>query len=142
MLALLIALTMIALAWPPPPFAGDPAIRYGPAGVLVAAAVAFGAPAVVRFRRAGTTLNPVAIDGASVLVTEGIYRYSRNPMYVSWALLLAGLSAGLAVPLTALGPLAFVAFITRFQIIPEERAMLAKFGSAYERYRSRVRRWL
>jgi protein-S-isoprenylcysteine O-methyltransferase Ste14 len=141
-LALLIGLTMIAVAWFRPPGAVDPTIRYGLAGVLVAASFAFGAPAVVRFRSAGTTLNPVAIDRASVLVTDGIYRYSRNPMYLSWAALLAGLSAGLAVPLTALGPLVFVAFITRFQIIPEERVMLAKFGPAYESYRLRVRRWL
>lgn len=141
-LALLITLAMIAVAWFRPPDAVDSTIRYGLAGVLVAASFAFGAPAVVRFRSAGTTLNPVAIDQASVLVTDGIYRYSRNPMYVSWAGLLAGLSAGLAVPWTALGPLVFVAFITRFQIIPEERVMLAKFGPAYESYRSRVRRWL
>ena len=141
-LALLIALAMIAVAWFRPPGAVDPIIRYGLAGVMVAAFFAFGVPAVMRFRRAGTTLNPVVIDQASVLVTDGIYRYSRNPMYVSWAALLAGLSAGLAVPLTALGPLVFVAFITRFQIIPEERVMLAKFGPTYESYRLRVRRWL
>lgn len=140
--ALLIALAMIAVAWFRPPGAVDPVIRYGLAGVLVAVAVAFGVPAVVRFRRAGTTSNPVAIDRASVLVTDGIYRYSRNPMYLSVAALLCALAAGLAVPLTALGPLAFVAYITRFQIIPEERVMLAKFGPAYESYRSRVRRWL
>lgn len=141
-LALLIALAMLAVAWFRPPGAVDPAIRYGLAGVLVAASIALGAPAVVRFRSAGTTLSPVSIDQASVLVTDGVYRYSRNPMYMSWAVVLAGLSAGLGVPLTALGPLAFVAFITRFQIIPEERAMLARFGPAYESYRSRVRRWL
>jgi protein-S-isoprenylcysteine O-methyltransferase Ste14 len=141
-LALLIALAMIAVAWFRPPGAVDPVLRYGLAGVLFILAGVFGPTAFGRFRKAKTTASPVAIDQVSSLVTEGIYRYSRNPMYVSVAALLASLAAGLAVPWTALGPVVFVLFITRFQIIPEERVLLAKFGQAYERYRSRVRRWL
>jgi protein-S-isoprenylcysteine O-methyltransferase Ste14 len=101
-----------------------------------------GPPAIRRFYRAGTTIDPVAIDRASVLVTDGVYRYSRNPMYVAMAALLGALAAFSAQPWLVLGPVAFVLYITRFQILPEERAMNLRFGAEYEAYRERVRRWL
>jgi protein-S-isoprenylcysteine O-methyltransferase Ste14 len=119
-----------------------PSIRASAALVLFAAAALFGAPAVRAFLRAGTTINPVAIERASTLVTTGVYGVSRNPMYVSMALLLLSLAAGLGQPLLLLGPIVFVLFITWFQIVPEERAMTQLFGIDYEAYRKRVRRWL
>lgn len=102
----------------------------------------FGPPAIRRFRRAGTTINPVTIDRASQLVVEGVYGWSRNPMYVAMAAILAAIAAAAAQPVLLIGPIAFILFITRFQIIPEERAMATLFGAAYASYRSRVRRWL
>src|ERR1700751_5524442 len=87
-LALLIALAMIAVAWLRPPGAVNPLLRYGLAGILFILAGAFGPTAFARFRKARTTVNPVAIDQASSLVTEHIYRYFRNPMYESLLLLL------------------------------------------------------
>ncbi|MBR0820232.1 hypothetical protein JQ627_20070 [Bradyrhizobium liaoningense] len=63
-------------------------------------------------------------------------------MYLAMTALLGALVAFPAQPWLALGPAAFVAFITRFQIVPEERAMQARFGAAYEAYRAKVRRWL
>jgi protein-S-isoprenylcysteine O-methyltransferase Ste14 len=94
------------------------------------------------FREAQTTVNPVKIETASSLVTTGVFGYTRNPMYVSLTSFLIGWAIYLAAPLTLLGPLAFVAYITRFQIIPEERALRRIFGKSYDDYCVRVRRWL
>jgi hypothetical protein len=93
-------------------------------------------------RAVGTTINPVAIDTASILVTSGVYRISRNPMYVGLTSVLAALGVGLGSGWALVGPVVFVLFITRFQIVPEERVMLAKFGAEYGAYRDTVRRWL
>lgn len=94
------------------------------------------------FRRAKTTVSPVNPEKASSLVTGGIYRYTRNPMYVGLTALLVSWAIRLSVPWVFLGPVAFVLFTTRFQIIPEERVMSSKFGRGYDQYRNRVRRWL
>jgi len=72
----------------------------------------------------------------------GIYRFTRNPMYVGLALVLLGWAALLSSPWALLGPLVFVLYINRFQIAPEERVLSAKFGAAYTEYIARVRRWL
>ena len=82
------------------------------------------------------------IENASALVTTGVYRVSRNPMYVALTSLLTALAVYLANGWAAVGPVLFALFITRFQIIPEERIMQAKFGDAYADYQRRVRRWL
>ena len=96
---------------------------------------------VVSFRRAGTTVNPTKPHTTSALVSTGIYRFSRNPMYlgfllalVGWAVFLANIVAFVLVP-------AYVAYMNRFQIAPEERAMLATFGAEFAAYKERVRRW-
>lgn len=102
----------------------------------------FGPPAIARFRRAGTTIDPIAVSQASTLVTTGVYGLSRNPMYVSMTALLCALAAFYAQPLLTIGPVAFALYIQRFQIEPEERALTARFGAAYEAYRARVRRWI
>ena len=117
-------------------------LRAGITAFFFLAAGVFGFPAFSAFRRAKTTINPVEIDQASSLVTGGIYRLTRNPMYVGLALLLCAWAAWLARPIAAFGPLVFVFYITRFQILPEERVLLSKFGKAYEAYRKSVRRWL
>ena len=106
------------------------------AGVLVAAA------GVVEFRRAQTTVNPMSPEAASALVTRGVYRFSRNPMYLGFALALLGWAAFLSNAAALLGIVAYVWYLTRFQIVPEERMLEAKFGSAFETYRRSVRRWL
>lgn len=93
------------------------------------------------FRQAKTTVNPVKPEKASSVVTRGIYSYTRNPMYVGLTAVLLGWAIRLSVPWVFLGPVAFVLYMTRFQIIPEERVMSSKFGRAYDDYRLRVRRW-
>lgn len=96
----------------------------------------------VAFGRARTTVNPLKPEQASALVTGGIYRATRNPMYVGMALVLAGFAVWLWWWPALLGPVTFVAYITRFQILPEERALGARFGADFKIYRRRVRRWL
>ncbi len=105
-------------------------------GVLIAVA------GVVAFRRADTTVDPRVPDRSSALVTSGIYRYTRNPMYLGLALALAGWAAWLAHPAALIGPPAFVLWIHRMQIPFEERAMRARFGEAFDRYRRTTRRWI
>jgi protein-S-isoprenylcysteine O-methyltransferase Ste14 len=97
---------------------------------------------VSAFRRHHTTVNPMKPEETASIVTAGIYRFTRNPMYlgfafvlVGWAMYLENLAALLLVP-------AFVAYMTRFQIKPEERALLAKFGPSFADYMAMVRRWI
>lgn len=118
------------------------AARAGLGLVLFLIAGRFGFPAIAAFGRAGTTINPVVIDKASTLVTEGIYARSRNPMYVALTGLLLALAAVFGQPLLLAGPVLFALYIQQFQILPEERAMAARFGAAYAAYRRQVRRWM
>ena len=97
---------------------------------------------VAGFRRAKTTLNPTQPQTTSSLVTTGIYRYTRNPMYVGVLLVIVGWAAFLSSLWALLGPIAFALYITRFQIVPEERVLAGLFGADYMAYRSLVRRWL
>ncbi len=106
------------------------------AGVLVAAAGLFA------FRRAQTTFDPTRPERASALVARGVYRFSRNPMYLGILLVLLGWAVQLANVLAFLGLPVFVAYLDRFQIAPEERALRAKFGAAFAAYEKSVRRWL
>ena len=98
---------------------------------------------LVEFRRLRTTVDPTRPMQASALVTGGIYRVSRNPMYLGFLLLLVAWGVCLAhAPALLLGPAAWLLYMNRFQIVAEEQALAAKFGEEYRRYRSRVRRWL
>lgn len=97
---------------------------------------------IVEFRRARTTIDPINIEKASALVTTGVFGLTRNPMYLGMAFLLIAWGIYLSVPWTWAAPALFVLFITRFQILPEERVMAAKFGPVYTSYRARVRRWI
>ena len=76
------------------------------------------------------------------LVTSGVYRYTRNPMYLGMACLLLAWAVYLQNPLALLGVPLFMAYITQFQIKPEERMLVKLFGDAFIRYRQQVRRWL
>lgn len=96
---------------------------------------------MLRFRRQGTTVTPLHPEQASALVTGGLYRLSRNPMYLGllcWTMALACYLGGLWV---WLGPLLLWGWLSRWQIVPEERALQARFGDGYADYCRRVRRW-
>ncbi len=76
-----------------------------------------------------------------MLVRDGIYRITRNPMYVGLMLVLLGWAAFLASPVSFAGVVAFIAHITRFQTKPEERVLVEKLGNEYREYMSGRRRW-
>ena len=97
--------------------------------------------AVIGFRRARTTVDPFHPEAASTIVTTGIYRMTRNPMYLGFLLALIALAVFLGNVSSAVLPLIFVAYMNRFQIGPEERALRAQFGASYEAYLRSVRRW-
>lgn len=109
---------------------------------LAAAGVAIALAGVAEFRRSRTTVHPQHPEKASAVVTRGIYCWTRNPMYLGlllallgWAIFLANLAALAGLP-------AFVAWMNRFQIQPEERILAAKFGAPFTAYMAAVRRWL
>ena len=141
-MTLIVALAMGAAAHATPPLVVNGWLRFSLIAVFFGLGAVFGFPALRAFRRAKTTIDPVRIDRASTVVKTGVYRITRNPMYAAMTCLLLSWAAYLAAPWSLLGPVFFVLYITRFQIIPEERAMSAKFGSAYAVYKNDVRRWL
>lgn len=97
---------------------------------------------VLAFRQASTTINPTRPSATSSIVSSGVYRFTRNPMYLGMLLCLGGWALFLGNPLSLLGLPLFVAYLNRLQIGPEERALEAKFGEPYAQYCARVRRWL
>jgi protein-S-isoprenylcysteine O-methyltransferase Ste14 len=97
---------------------------------------------VVAFRRADTTVNPLKPGSSSSLVVTGIYSVTRNPMYLGLLLMLLAWAIYLANVLTLLLLPAFVWYMGRYQIEPEERALAALFGPEFTAYAARVRRWM
>jgi protein-S-isoprenylcysteine O-methyltransferase Ste14 len=112
------------------------------AGVVLVAGAGLALAGVREFRRARTTVNPMNPTRATELVSDGVYRHTRNPMYLGFAIMLAGwgIALGSAAALTGVG--LFVLAVDRLQIVPEEAALERLFGERYLAYRSRVRRWL
>lgn len=140
--AFLSALIMKLIATP-----GHVAIMNDPLRVIAAAGtlfvgIFFAVAGVMTFRKAKTTLDPRYPGKASLVVSSGIYGVSRNPMYLGIAFMLVAFAIYLASALSLAGVLVFIVYMNRFQIIPEERAMKEKFGSDYENYLKKVRRWL
>jgi protein-S-isoprenylcysteine O-methyltransferase Ste14 len=93
------------------------------------------------FLKVHTTINPLRPTQTQHLVTSGLYRYTRNPMYLGlglmlfgWALYLGALSPFLLLP-------AFIWVITQMQILSEEAILQAKFGQVYKDYQQHVPRW-
>lgn len=96
----------------------------------------------VAFRRARTTLNPIKPETASALVTTGIYRFTRNPMYLGFALVLLAWAILLGNALAFILLPTFVLYMNRFQIMPEERILSGLFGAKFVAYKRNVRRWV
>jgi protein-S-isoprenylcysteine O-methyltransferase Ste14 len=112
-------------------------------GALAASAgVAIIATAMLTFRKAQTTINPLDPSKASQLVTGRVYRLSRNPMYLGLLLLLVGWALWLGSASPWLVPPLFVIVITVAQIVPEEEALGRLFGERYRAYRQSVPRWI
>jgi protein-S-isoprenylcysteine O-methyltransferase Ste14 len=111
-------------------------LAFAAIGILIAVS------GLIAFRRARTSASPMRPDKASSLVASGIYRYTRNPMYLGMLLVLIGWAVYLARPWALLVLPAFLLYMNRFQIGPEERVLERIFGAEFEAYRRRVRRWL
>ena len=98
--------------------------------------------AVGLFRKDKTTVNPLSPEQATKLVTDGIFKYSRNPMYLGMALVLCSI----AVSFNLIGGIILIAlfcfYITKFQILPEERAMSNLFSQDFDKYKEATRRWI
>ena len=120
------------------------ALPHLPIVAIVMALIGIGAgiAGIWSFRKVRTTVNPLNPSEATHFVSEGIYKLSRNPMYVGLACCLVSWAIWLSYLLPWLGVLLFVAYMTRFQIIPEERVLRQKFGDEYQNYCLKVRRWL
>ena len=112
------------------------------ASMLVAAGVCVALAGVIEFRKSGTTVNPTTPEKASTVVSAGIYRFSRNPMYLGFALTLAGWATYLSNAASLLVLPTYIAYMNKFQIEPEERMLLTKFGTQFNEYIASVRRWL
>ena len=97
---------------------------------------------VMAFRQASTTVNPMKPESTSSLVSSGLYRVSRNPMYLGFLLILLGWALFLANMLVFLPLTGFLLYMNRFQIEPEERALALRFGKSFATYTAEVRRWL
>ena len=141
-LVFLMAAFMWLARWAVPTFGFElPARTLFSVSAAVAGAV-IGGLGFASFIRAKTTVNPMKPDSSSSLVVSGIYRFTRNPMYLGfllgllgWAIFLSNARAFFLLP-------AFIVYMNRFQIEPEEKALARLFGEQFVAYRSRVRRWL
>lgn len=109
---------------------------------LIGLGLLLDASSIAAFLRAKTTISPLSPEKSAQLVETGFYRITRNPMYLGLLLLLAGYAllqgSALTLPVLAF----FIAYITHFQIKPEEERLAGLFGEDYQRYRQRVRRWI
>ena len=133
---------MWLVAWFCPTLAFKFPVRLAVALVFACAGLAIAGLGAAQFRRARTTVNPMTPESASALVTSGIYRFTRNPMYLGFLFVLLGWAVWLSNGLSFLFLPAFIFYMNRFQIEPEERALLAKFGQQFVTYTANVRRWL
>jgi len=96
---------------------------------------------LIQFYRAKTSVDPFKPNKASNLVVGGVFKFSRNPMYLSLLLLLLSLGVALGNAFNVLVAAGFVAYMNRFQIVPEEKVLLEKFGRDYKDYCILTRRW-
>ncbi|MDI9239360.1 isoprenylcysteine carboxylmethyltransferase family protein [Lysobacter sp. LF1] len=120
------------------PFPGRSLFAIAVAGIGIAIALS----GVAAFRSVRTTVDPTAPESSSTLVTRGIYRLTRNPMYLGFLLILVALGVQLSnVVAVALTPL-FILYLDTFQIGPEERVLTQRFGDVYRQYLRATRRWL
>jgi protein-S-isoprenylcysteine O-methyltransferase Ste14 len=142
LVAALIAAGMWLLARVTPALEIPRSLRIGAAIVLAFAGIAMAMAGFIAFHRVKTTVSPIHPEETNALVTSGIFNRTRNPMYLGLLVVLLAWSVYLSAPWALAGLPAFVLYIDRFQIAPEERVLAAKFGSEFTAYAERVRRWL
>jgi protein-S-isoprenylcysteine O-methyltransferase Ste14 len=140
--ALLAAAAMWWVALRTPVLPLPSTIRHAAAIGIAALGCACDLAGLHAFRRARTTINPMRPAATRSLVSSGIYRFTRNPMYVGLLLFLTAWGVWLSSGWALLLVVAFAGYINRFQIVPEEKVLAQLFGPAYDAFKARVRRWL
>lgn len=105
-------------------------------------AILFDLPALYSFYRVKTSINPLRPENAKHLVTSGVFRLSRNPMYVGLVFWLLAFGCFISSFWILPGAVIFIIYITLFQILPEEKALKVNFGDEFEQYKKHVRMWL
>jgi protein-S-isoprenylcysteine O-methyltransferase Ste14 len=109
---------------------------------VIAFGLSFDLMGLLEFRKHATTISPLSPNKSALVVSSGIYRITRNPMYLGLAIVLVGVTIAVGSPMGLLMVIVFVLYITRFQIKPEERILEAKFGEAFVDYKAKVKRWI
>lgn len=140
-LVLVTALVMWGGAWDAAPFPRPAWLLPATIGVLLTGVIIAGA-GVAGLRAANTTVSPTHPDASKALVQTGIYRFTRNPIYLGLLLILTAWAMRLWQPQSFIALPVFAAWIHRFQIIPEERALRTSFGERFDEYAANTRRWL
>ena len=97
---------------------------------------------VFKFIKSKTTINPVKFAKVNKLVTTGIFKYSRNPMYLGMILIIISTTIFYLNYYSVTTPFIFFFWINRFQIKREEIFLKEKFGKEYLFYKSKTRRWI
>ena len=140
----ILALVMIVLIYLSSFFIESTTFNYqGSLSVLVLIlGLACAIPSFKLFARYKTTISPLKPSDATALVTEGMYRYSRNPMYLGLLLLTIASTIWFGTWFGIVINILFIFLINFLQIIPEEEALLEIFGEEYEEYKKNVRRWI
>jgi protein-S-isoprenylcysteine O-methyltransferase Ste14 len=117
-------------------------VKYSLVIIFVLIGIFFALSGVISFRLAKTTVNPLKPDTASSLVTSGIYQFTRNPMYVGFVAFLFAWAIFLGTVWGVALIAAYIAYIQRFQITPEESALTKLFKDEFVDYKTQVRPWL
>lgn len=137
-LAFLLAGLGLDFLWPYPVLPAP--LQYWLGGAVILCSFAMVFPAFRAFKRAGTEVNPK--KPTTAIVSEGSFRFSRNPLYLSLAVLVAGIAVA-ADAIWVVAMLVPTLVVIRYGVIAREEAYLEKkFGEEYLAYKARVRRWL
>ena len=140
--AALVAAAMYAVSISPLALSFDTGRNGWISGALLLAGVLVAALGVIQFRQHRTTVDPLRPNKASTLVTSGVFRLTRNPMYLGMLLVLLGVGVLFNSLAAVVLALCFVPLITALQIHAEEAAMHTLFGADFDAYKATVRRWL
>jgi protein-S-isoprenylcysteine O-methyltransferase Ste14 len=139
LLGIIILLMALVHAAADAPVVAPDSVRWG-GGLLALVGAALAVAGRIRFVRARTEIHTFAEPGR--LVTDGVYRLTRNPMYLGMALVAGGAALACGAITSMLLAAAFVAITDRWYIAFEEEQLAAKFGAAYHAYRRSTRRWV
>lgn len=135
------AIALSAVAATADPFARPRLALQLLGGLIAGGGLGVAGAGVAAFRRRRTTVDPRYPERATSLVAEGIYRWTRNPMYLGFVSVAVGAALVLCSPFALFGPAVLAGYLDRVQIPAEEQALRTRFGASFETYVGTVRRW-